>query len=318
MIISSLKKFVTLLSNAFGELKKNDPLRLAAATAFFTTFALPPILIILLQLFGLIFNIDNLGDRFFMRLAEILGKESTSQIRQTFQGFKAQAKNWYITVGGAVFLMFVATTLFKVIKDSLNQLWNIKIDSKRGFKVKMQNRVVSMIIIVLAGLLFLGSMITEGVQALLGEYINGLFEGSGYVVKVILNTSVSIVVVTTWFSILFKVLPDAKPSWKVVLWGGFFTGILFSIGKIIIRSMLTLGDIHSVFGASTSFVILLLFVFYSSFILYFGACFTKVYAAYINDPIRPADHAFKYELVERKSEEVLEWSSVRTKPAKKN
>lgn len=300
-MINAVKKFATLLADAFSELKKNDPLRLAAATAFFTTFALPPILIILLQLFGMIFNVEHLRDRTFMRIAEILGKESSEQIRQTFLGFKAQAKNWLVTIGGVVFFMFVATTLFKVIKDSLNQLWNIKIDSKSRFKVNLQKRVVSMVIILLAGLLFLGGMIAEGVQALFGKYLNDMSPGAGSTVNFIINTVISIIIVTAWFSILFKVLPDAKPSWKVVLWGGFFTGILFTIGKIIIRYMLTLGDIQSVFGTSTSIVILLLFVFYSSFILYFGACFTKVYAAYINDPIEPAVHAFKYELVEKKS-----------------
>ena len=293
-------KWAGLLSDAFKELKKNDPLRLAGATAFFTTFALPPILIILLQLFGSVFPIENLSDRFFIRLSEVLGRESTNQIKQTFRGFKAQASNWYITVGGVLFLMFVATTLFKVIKDSLNQLWNIKLDSGRGIKLKLQQRMISMIIIILAGVLFITGMVGEGVQALLGKYLNEISPGTGSTVNQVLNYLISVLIVTTWFVILFKVLPDGKPTWKVALVGGFFTGLLFTLGKFIIRFMLSLGNIHSVFGTSTSIVILLLFVFYSSFILYFGACFTKVYAQAINTPIEPADYAFKYELVEKK------------------
>lgn len=296
-----LTKSAGLLSDAFKELKKNDPLRLAGATAFFTTFALPPILIILLQLFGSVFPIENLSDRFFIRLSEVLGRESTDQIRQTFRGFKAQASNWFITVGGLIFLMFVATTLFKVIKDSLNQLWGIKLDSDRGIKLKLQQRMVSMIIIILAGVLFITGMVGEGIQALLGKYINDLSPGTGSTVNNFVNLLISILIVTTWFVILFKVLPDGKPTWRVAIAGGFFTGLLFTLGKFIIRSMLSLGNIHSVFGASTSIVILLLFVFYSSFILYFGACFTKVYALSVNAPIEPAAYAFKYELVEKKT-----------------
>ena len=298
----SVTKSSGLLSKAFKELKKNDPLRLAGATAFFTTFALPPILIILLQLFGSIFPIDNLSGRFFIRLGEVLGQESTDQLRQTFRGFKAQASNWYITVGGLIFLMFVATTLFKVIKDSLNQLWNIKLDGGRGIKLKLEQRMVSMVIIILAGLLFITGMVGEGVQALFGRYLDDLSPGTGSTVNNIINLLISILIVTTWFVILFKVLPDGKPTWRVALVGGFFTGLLFTLGKFIIKTMLTLGNIHSVFGASTSIVILLLFVFYSSFILYFGACFTKVYAQSINCPIEPAEYAFKYELVEKKAE----------------
>jgi membrane protein len=294
-----MKRFFKLLKDSFKVFRRNDPLRLAGATAFFTTFALPPIIIILLQVFGTIFSIDNLSDRFFLRLAEVLGKDSTEQIKATFSGFKAQAKNWYITVGGVIFLMFVATTLFKIIKDSLNQLWNVKIDPRKAFKQNFEKRVVSMIIIVLAGLLFITGMVAEGVQVILGNYLNEISPGTGSLVGVALNKLMSVLIVTTWFAILFKVLPDARPKWKVVIWGGFFTGILFTIGKFLIRLMLSLGDIHSVFGASTSIVILLLFVFYSSFILYFGASFTRAYGESINCPIRPAEHAIKYEVVEK-------------------
>ena len=117
----------------------------------------------------------------------MLGNESTSQLKETFTGFKAQAKNWYITVGGVLFLMFVATTLFKVIKDSLNQLWNIKIDNKRAIKRNFEKRGVSMMIIVLAGLLCITGMVAEGVQALFGDYINEISPGTGSTLNIIIN-----------------------------------------------------------------------------------------------------------------------------------
>ncbi len=300
MRLLSIKQISKILKESLLELKKNDPLRLAGATAFFTTFALPPILIILIQLFGLIFNIENLGDKFFQRFAEILGDESTEQIKTTFLGFKSLARNRYITIGGTVFFLFVATTLFKVIKDSLNQLWKVKVDPKRAWLFKMEKRLASMLVILLAGILFGAGTLAEGLQAILGNYFNEFSAGTGSFVKEVLNIIISIAVVTTWFVVLFKLLPDATLSWKVAFRGGFFTAILFSAGKIIIKKMLSMGNIHSVFGASTSIVFLLLFVFYSALILYFGACFTKVYAAFINDPILPGDHAFSYELVERK------------------
>ena len=114
MQFSQLKHMFQILQDALTDLKKNDPLRLAAATAFFTTFALPPILIILIQFFGMVLNVENLGDKFFARFGTILGSESSDQIKRTFVGFKSLAKNRYITVFGFVFLLFVATTLFKV------------------------------------------------------------------------------------------------------------------------------------------------------------------------------------------------------------
>lgn len=295
------KNFVGLLRDTFKELKKNDPLRLAGATAFFTTFAFPPISIILVQMFGLFYNPDKLGQKFFDRLSEVLGKESGSQIRRTFTGFKSLAQNWFITIGGFLFLMFVATTLFKVIKDSINQLWSIKVDEK-GIGLTLQTRLISLVVIVLAGLLFLAGMLAEGYQVILTNYLSQLFPTAGSLVNQVISKLLSVIIVTTWFTILFKFLPDAIPSWRVAIWGAFFTGILFTIGKIVILTMLPFKKLNSIFGASTSIVLLLLFLFYSSFILYYGACFTKVYGRFIKDPIQPGPHAIRYELAEVKSD----------------
>lgn len=115
-----------------------------------------------------------------------------------------------------------------------------------------------------------------------------------------MGQAVSVAVVTIWFAVLFKLLPDARPSWRVVLHGSFFTAILFTIGKVILGYLLSFGNLATVFGASTSIVLLLLFVFYSSFILYYGACYTNVYANYTNDPILPGEHSIKYEISEVK------------------
>ncbi|WP_018616162.1 YihY/virulence factor BrkB family protein [Segetibacter koreensis] len=305
MLRIRVKELVRILSVSFDEFKSNDPLRLAGATAFFTTFALPPILIILVQVIGLVFKIENLRNRFFSRLAETLGRQSAAQVKETFSGFTALAKNWVITICGFIFLMFVATTLFKVIKDSLNQLWKVKAKTKKPIKVQLKSRAISMLVILLSGILFIGGMITEGFVSVLREYTGELQFHTANSLKTILNHGVSILIVTAWFSILFKVLPDAKASWKVVIAGGFFTGILFTAGKIVIRYALSLGNIKNVFGASSSLVLLLLFMFYSSFILYYGACFTKVFASFINEPIEAGENAVKYKIVEVKNSEEI-------------
>jgi membrane protein len=299
----TVKELGKILLVSFGEFKRNEPLRLAGATAFFTTFALPPILIILVQIIGLVFNIENLREKFFVRLAETLGKQSAAQVKVTFSGFTSLAKNWMITIVGFIFLIFVATTLFKVIKDSLNQLWNVKAETKRPFKLQLENRAIAMVIILLGGVLFIGGILAEGMESMFRHYTGELPPPTANFLNTIVSHSISAIIVTAWFAILFKVLPDAKASWKVVIAGGFFTGLLFTAGKIIIRYALSFGNIKNIFGASSSLVLLLLFVFYSSFILYYGACFTKVYAAFIEDPIRAGEHAIKYRLVEIKSKE---------------
>lgn len=300
----TVRELGKILILSLREFKRNEPLRLAGATAFFTTFALPPILIILVQVIGIIFRIENLRDRFFVQLAGIVGKQSAAQVKVIFSGFTSLTHNPMMTAAGFIFLMFVATTLFKVIKDSLNQLWNVKIVTKKPFKANIEKRAASMILILLTGILLVGGMLAEAFGSLLRQYAaTELPIQTANFLNTLINQSVSIIIVAVWFSILFKVLPDAKASWKVVFAGGLFTGILFTVGKMIIRYMLSLGNLTNVFGASSSFALLLLFVFYSSFILYYGACFTKVFATYIKDPIKAGDYSAMYKMVKMKNVE---------------
>jgi membrane protein len=302
MILKLAGNYLKLFFDSYAILKRNDPLRLAAATAFFTTFALPPILIILLQLFGLFVNAEQLGKKFFHTLAVTFGKEGALQIRTVFRGIKALGINPYVTIGGFIFLMFVATTLFKIIKDSINQLWGIKLN-RSGIKVQMKSRLKSMAVIVVAGVLFISSILADGLQSVIGTYMQGDTESSIAIIILLVNKSISLGIVTIWFTLVFRYLPDGQPNWRVAFTGGLFTAILFTIGKFLLRGLLPYKNINSVFGASGSFVLLLLFVFYSSFTLYYGACFTKMFGMKIKEPIQPRSNAFTYELVEQKTED---------------
>ena len=132
----SIKAFSNIFILAYKEFKQNDPLRLAGATAFFTTFALPAILIILVQIIGLVFSKENIRGKLFLSLTKILGRDGAMQTQQTFWGFKSLATNTFISSAGFIFLIFVATTLFKIIKDSLNQLWNVRVaDNKPAIQL---------------------------------------------------------------------------------------------------------------------------------------------------------------------------------------
>lgn len=290
-----IQKIFLLLKTAFNDLMSNDPLRLAAATAFFTTFALPPMLIIVVQVFGLLFKIENLSDQFFERIADVLGAESSSSVKEIFTGFLSKAQNWWITIGGFVFLLFVSTTLFKVIKDSLNQLWDIREDPNKNLRARLEKRAIGIVVILLAGILFVVGTLADGVQNIFGNYLIEISPAAGIVLNSIISKIISVLLVTIWFSLLFKLLPDGTPTWRVAFMGGLFTGILFSIGKFLIPKLLPFGELNSIFGTSSSVVLLLLFVFYSSFILYYGACFTLAYADAIHQPIKSGRLGHKFD-----------------------
>lgn len=297
-LIQRIQIFTTHLREAFKLFQKNDPLRLAGATAFFANFALPPILLILIRLFGFFIDRKILVNRIFERLASILDESSTKQIRQTLRNIRGMDHQWYATLISFVFFLFVATTLFSVIKNSMDQIWSIGIKEHSTFLFKLKIRARSMAIILMAGILFFVGLLTDSMQAFIGAYINPSSPNFGRVFLMILNQLLFISIVTTWFSILFRFLTSGRPTWKSSIRGGILTGILFTIGKYILRIALPLSNIGNIYGASGSIVLIMLFVFYSSFIFYFGACFIKVLSDAIETPIRPIKGAFNYEIKE--------------------
>ncbi|MFA6276067.1 MAG: YihY/virulence factor BrkB family protein [Pedobacter sp.] len=290
--------FFKHLRIAFKLFQRNDPLRLAGATAFFANFALPPILLILIRLFGFFIDRKILVTRLFERLANILDDSSTAQIRQTLRNIRGVDYNWWATILSFVFFIFVATTLFSVIKSSMDQIWSIGLNEKLGILFNLKLRARSMIIILLAGILFFVGLLTDSIQAIIGSYINTAAPTFGKIFLSILNQLLFIIIVTVWFTVLFRFLTNGRPSWKTAIRGGLLTGILFTLGKFILRIMLPLSNIGNIYGASGSIVLIMLFVFYSSFIFYFGACFVKVLSDAGSRPIHPIKGAFLYELKE--------------------
>jgi len=292
------KLFFKHLKIAFKLFKKNDPLRLAGATAFFANFALPPILLILIRLFGFFVDRKTFATQLFERLSSILDDSSITQIRQILRNIRGVDYNWWATILSFVFFVFVATTLFGVIKNSLDQIWNIGLNEKMGILFNLKLRGRSMIIILLAGILFFVGLLTDSIQALIGTYLNPAAPTFGKIFLLILNEILFIAIVTIWFAVLFRFLTNGRPSWKAAIIGGLLTGTLFTVGKYILRIMLPLSNIGNVYGASGSIVLIMLFVFYSSLIFYFGACFVKVLSDTGRKQIRPIKGAFLYELKE--------------------
>lgn len=295
---TKLFHFCYHLQKAFVLYQKNDPLRLAGATAFFANFAIPPILLILIRLFGFFVDKKILATRLFERISEILIPSSTEQIRQTLRNIRGIDHNWWATILTFVFFIFVATTLFNVIKNSVEQIWNIGQDAKMGFLFTLKVRARSMAIILLAGILFFVGLVTDSLQAFVSAYLNNNAPNFGKWLLWALNQTLFTLIVMIWFTILFRFLTNARPSWAVALQGGLLTAILFNLGKYILRIMLPLSNIENIYGASGSIVLVMLFVFYSSLIFYFGACFIKVTSEKKQEDLRLIKGAHAYELKE--------------------
>jgi membrane protein len=289
-----VKNIFAQLGISLKLLVSNDPLRLAGATAFFATFALPFILIILVQVLSLIFNRREISHELFVRMSSILGEASMQQVVVTIRGFRGLVSSWWAITAGSLFMVFVATTLFRVIKNSFNQLWMIRVDPEQQFRVSVKSRFKSLLLILFTGLLFVTGVVLEALQVLFGKYIDEMIHGSGIFFNGILSFLISIFITALWFAVLFHYIPDGRSKWKVSFAGAFLTSILFALGKFVLKRLLVDSNIDQVFGRSGAFVLVLLFVFYSAMILYYGAAFTKVWGIYTKRPIKPMPHAEFY------------------------
>lgn len=292
-----------LLREAVAEFLRNDPLRMAGATAFFTTFALPPILVIIIQSLKYIIGPDVIRSRLFDKLRGIIGNEAVEQIIGVLNGFRRMADNWWVTIGGFIFLLFVATTLFRVIKNSINQLWKIRPIGRSTAARTLMSRLKAIIVILIAGVLLAIGLLTESAQVLIGKYLFEISPLFSIYFNTIVSSIISILITTCWFTVVFRYLPDGRPNWSIAWVGGIFTSLLFMLGRIILHWLLTYSSINNFYGASASIVLLLLFVFYSAMILYLGASFTRSWAIHQQQPIAPLKGFMHYRLVEIKADE---------------
>ena len=270
---------------------RNDPLRLAGATAFFTTFALPAILLIILQIARFVLTEKDGRKELFVKLDSYVGNQSARHLINVLRSYEKVTDDWATTIAGFIFLLFVATTLFKVMKNSLNQIWDIRVVAKRSFALTLNMRMRELAVILSAGILFLASLLIDGMQAMANEEFLQDSPLAGVVLNGTIAFIVSVIIASVWFGLIFCFLPDGRFSVATSFTGAIVTSVLFNIGKLVLRSALHNSMLDTIFGNSAAVILLLLFVFYSSLIFYLGAAFTKVLAAHKGISIKPLGHA---------------------------
>ncbi|MBL3656000.1 YihY/virulence factor BrkB family protein [Fulvivirga sediminis] len=291
-----ITNWLKLFLSAFKCLRHNQPLLLGSSTAFFTVFSLPPIIIILVGILSLYFKQETLSEQLFNEIQKYFGSGTSKQINNIVQNFRNQASSTWIAIGGSLFLVFVSTTLFHVIRQALNRIWNIRIKTSKKLKYNLTQRLISFVLILVSGILFFGSLVADASVAVLKDYLDQLIPGVDSFIVMTVSYLLSLLSVTLWFAILFKYLPDAKIHGKTAIIGGAFTAILFNLGKYILTQFLVTDNINNIFGTSASVMVLFLFIFYCSMIMYYGAAFTKVYAEEMGDGIQPKKNAELYEI----------------------
>lgn len=292
--IKFLKDLPYLFSKSFGVLQKNNPLLLASATAFFTVFSTTPIIILIVNLLSLYFKSERISEEVFSQISGVFGESTATQIETFVGNFREMGSSDLITILGTVFLIFVATTLFAVIKQALNTIWNIRTNPKKKIKYNLIERGRAFLVILIGGVLFLVILLFETMVGFLKGYIDELFPQVNTILIQLLSGTLSLITVSVWFGIIFRFIPDARTKKNVIVVGALITGILFSIGKYLLGIFLVGGNVGNLFDASASIILFLLFIFYSAMIFYFGASFTLVYGDHTDRRIKPKKNAERY------------------------
>lgn len=265
--------------------------KLGASLAYYTVFSMAPLLLLLISLCSIFFGREAVEGQVYAQLAGFMGAETAKQLQEIIQKGALSGKGTIAAIIGGITLLIGATTVFAEIQDSVNGIWGLKPKPKKGWLKLIQNRFLSFSVIISLGFLLLVSLAVTTVIDGFSKQLAAAFPDVAVVVFYILNQLITLVIITLIFGVIFKVLPDAKIKWKDVISGALITALLFMIGKFGISFYIGQSDVGSTYGAAGSLVVLLLWTYYSSLILYFGAVVTKEYAMKYGSEIHPNDYA---------------------------
>lgn len=293
----SIRDLWLVFKDAFKGFGPDKITKLSGSLAYYTVFSMGPLLLVIISLCGIFLGREAIEGKIYEQLSGFVGSNTAAQLEQIIKNASLQGKSTLAAIIGGVALLIGATTVFAEIQDSINMIWGLKPKPKKGLLKMLRNRFLSFSVIVSLGFLLLVSL---SISTLIDAFSNRLAEAfpGATVIVYIFNLLITFIITTIIFGVIFKVLPDARIKWIDVRAGAITTALLFMLGKFAISFYIGKSNVGSTYGEAGSLVILLLWVYYSSIILYFGAEFTKAYAIRYGEPIHPNDYAVTTKQVE--------------------
>ncbi len=287
-----------ILKAAFSGFSDDKVTKLGGSLAYSTIFSMGPLLILIISLCGLFLSREAVEGKVYATLQGFVGADTAAQLQQIIKNAAIGNKGKIAAIVGGVTLLIGATAVFAEIQDSINTIWGLKPKPKRGWLKMLQNRFLSFSVIISLGFILLVSLVMASLIEGLSGRLQAAYPDVTVAIFYVVNLVVTLVVTSFTFAVIFKVLPDAEIRWKDVAVGSIVTGLLFMIGKAAIGFYISKSDVGSTYGTAGSLVVVLLWVYYSSIILYFGAEFTKAFAMEYGSPIHPSKYAVTMQQVE--------------------
>jgi membrane protein len=298
-----IKQIFELIKRAVKKYKEDNPVQLAGTTAFFGIFAMAPLIIIIVSVLGLMIGQEQIQSKLFVEIDQYLGEQGTQTILGIVENLQDQRRSIIASIVGFAIFIFISTTFFSVIQRSLNYIWRVRAKPRNNFLRALYNRLISFGLILIMGFMMLVSFIVDAARSLFIDFMPERFSAFTILIIDVGNFVFYFAIMMVIFAAIYRFLPDAHIKWKVTWVGAFFTALLFVIGKVLISFGLGIANIDALYGAAGSLVVILLWVFYSALIFFFGAEITQQYAEMYSHNIKPKNYAVRIEINEYTGDE---------------
>lgn len=287
------RQILAVARQTFAAWYQDNAFRLSAALAFYTVFSLAPLLLIAVAVAGLVFDPQLAQHQLAWQFQKLIGTAGAQTVEQLLAAAHRPRTGVIATIVSVGTLLLGATAVFSELQDALNGIWRVQPRPGRTITKLLRDRVLSFALVLSVGFLLLVSLVVGAVLEAVGAYASKLLPGGALYAAVasVAHTSVAFVVAAGLFGLMFKFLPDVHLRWRDVSVGGVVTAVLFSVGRVLIGLYLGRAGVGSPFGAAGSLVVLLVWVYYSSMILYLGAEFTRAWARARGVEVRPNELA---------------------------
>ncbi len=297
-IIKRLKQnqIISLLVETFQEWQRDKSTQIAGSMAYFIMLSLAPLLVIAVATVSVVTDGDTVQGEVYDRMADVIGDDSAQVVQDMVSNANEAAGGGLATLFSLLTLIYGASGAFGQVQDGLNRVWSVDIKEKEGFLRTLKRRGVAAAMLPLTGLVILLAIIFDTVLSAVGKFFTDelpsagslyLFHGLSFVVTALLMTLL--------FAVIYRYLPDADIEWNDVLVGAAFTAVLFSVGQLLLSIYLGRGSVSSSYGAAGTFMVVLIWLYYSALIFLFGAEFTQVYARRQGKQILPSYYAYSYD-----------------------
>lgn len=290
--------FLKIVKNSAVHFGSNRPIGLSGTTAFFAIFSIVPILIIIISVFGYITGSEIISEKLFHELDTLIGSGSSELLKSAIDNYDIADKSGIGTVLGVIFFLISATTLFGVLQNSINYIWRVQSKSslKKSILKLLKDRLLSFGVILSLGFILLVSLVIDASIAIFKDFLTTHFGAEMVTFTQIINYIISLAIITGIFSLIYRFLPDVYVEWNAAFFGAVLSAILFTIGKAIIGNVIGNSKLGVVYGAASSLVVILIWIYYVFILFYFGVELTRQYSIYYKHENTPQNFATSFEI----------------------